>query len=306
MACSAEGDSVAKEDASNSSSKRLHMNAGSRWDYLWYKRRYLATDFLSPSKNDVRVSALTFRHASGVRVTLIPTLHFAHPQFFRQVDELCCQHTSVLMEGRYGNTGSPSSTVVPARPLHVVRPPEHEDDEGWEPSSREGFFQPYSWGVAASPSFTVVHAADAYDYEMLPYWAKMRFNVPFFGGYKREKHCMTEVLPLLASKGYDSFAVPWGAAHMPIMSQMLINNGFYQVSETRLLVFLASDGLVSSSWCRKLHGARRSFRLLGQGSYFAAAALVAALFQHYCASTHTEPVFEWNQLEDKQKSSFFR
>lgn len=196
--------------------------------------------------------ATTFQHpVSGVRVTLIPLAHFAHPQFFHQVDSLCCQHESVLMEGRVPLTGSPHSTTVPPRELaDSVRPVDCLDDEGWEPREVDRYWQPFSWGVKGSPMHTVVHAADAYDYEKLPWWASLRFNMPFFGSYRREKHCLN-MIPALSANGYRSFAVPWGAYHMPIFQQMLEDNGFEQVGLSSLLLWSKIDGDVSTrEWHR--------------------------------------------------------
>lgn len=190
--------------------------------------------------------AHTYRHErDDITVTLIPLRHFAHPEFFKQVDELCCQHQSVLMEGRTPLTGAPYSTLVPPRERPKrVRPVEEDDSEGWEPREQERFFQPFSWGVIESPNFTVVHAADKYDYERLPWWASLRFSLPVLGSLAREKHCLNMLYPLRAN-GYRSFAIPWGAAHMPLFHEMLLDNGFECIGMSSLLVLRRVDGDIS-------------------------------------------------------------
>lgn len=209
-------------------------------------------DFMLSKNEQMLTVACTYTHeASGVRVTLIPLLHYAHPQFYQQVDSLCCQHDSVLMEGRVPNTGSPHSTLVPPRDFEErVRPIDEEDSEGWEPHDAQKFWQPFSWGVKGSPMFTVVHAADRYDYENLPWWASLRFNVPFFGSYAREKHCLDMISPLVEN-GYKTFAVPWGAAHMPVFHDMLMDHGFEQTSMCTLIIWSRIDGDRSAAeWSR--------------------------------------------------------
>jgi hypothetical protein len=197
--------------------------------------------------------AHTYRHPThNITVTLIPLRHFAHPDFFRQVDDLCAQHESVLMEGRMPLTGAPYSTMVPPRPHRShVRPPEHEDDEGWEPREMERFFQPFSWGVADSPNHTVVHAADKYDYEKLPWWCSVRFNVPVLGSLKREQHCLDMIYPL-NDNAYKSFAIPWGVAHMPVFHEMLLDNGFENVGMCSLVVLNRVDGIISEGEFSKM------------------------------------------------------
>ena len=66
------------------------------------------------------------------------------------------------------------------------------------------------------------------------------------------------MIPPLVDNGYKSFAVPWGAAHMPIMHEMLIHNGFEEASATSLPIFDNIDGEISRShiqmWARKHKG----------------------------------------------------
>lgn len=214
--------------------------------------------------------AQTYLHPeTEVRVTLVPLRHLAHPSFFAQVDSLCCQHQSVLMEGRTGLTGAPYSTLVPPRePLPLnARPPDMDDDEGWEPREEECFFQPFSWGVIGSPEMTVIHAADHYDYERLPWYASVRFSTPLIGSLAREKCCLN-MIPHLFESGYRSFAIPWGAAHMPIFHEMLLDNGFEPFGMCSLLMFNQIDGERSEgellrmlTYERRLQ--RRSYLLYG-------------------------------------------
>ena len=211
------------------------------------------TDFLVCHDRTAISIAHTYHHAAhNITVTLIPLRHFAHPEFFRQVDDLCAQHESVLMEGRMPLTGAPYSTMVPPRArVSDVRPPEHEDDEGWEPREVEKFFQPFSWGVADSPYHTVVHAADKYDYERLPWWCSVRFNAPVLGSLGREQHCLNMIYPLNANM-YKTFAIPWGAAHMPVFHEMLLDNGFENVGMCSLVVLNKVDGIISEGEFSKM------------------------------------------------------
>ncbi|ESL11636.1 hypothetical protein TRSC58_00609 [Trypanosoma rangeli SC58] len=218
-----------------------------RWQYAFPFRSKRLSDFIMTSENSAVSVAYTYQHAtSKIIVTLIPLQHFAHPLFFHQVDKLCSQHESVLMEGRTPLTGAPFSTVVPPREcVASVRPAEHEDDEGWEPREIERFWQPFSWGVKDSFVMTIIHAADKYDYEKLPWWCSLRFNIPLLGSFAREKHCLDMIYPL-ASNGYKSFSIPWGAAHMPIFNEMLIDNGFEEIGMCSLLVCNRIDGEISA------------------------------------------------------------
>lgn len=236
----------------------------SRWQYAFPFRSKRLHDFIFPREDTVVSIAQTYRNdAHKVTVTLIPLRHFAHPQFFHQVDELCSQHHSVLMEGRMPLSGAPFSTFVPPRDCAVsVRPAGHEDDEGWEPREIERFWQPFSWGVKDSPNRTVIHAADKYDYEKLPWWCSLRFNLPLIGSFAREKHCLDMIYPLSAN-GYKSFAIPWGAAHMPIFNEMLIDNGFEPIGMCSLLVFNRIDGDISAGEHERFDRlARRQHRLV--------------------------------------------
>ncbi|KAH8612072.1 hypothetical protein ERJ75_000931000 [Trypanosoma vivax] len=150
------------------------------------------------------------------------------------------------MEGRTPYTSAPYSTFVPPRErVASVRPAEYEDSEGWEPREVERFWQPFSWGVKDSLNMTVVHAADKYDYEKLPWWSSVRFNAPLLGNFSREKHCLS-MIPGLRASGYKSFAVPWGAAHMPIFNEMLVDNGYVQVGMCALVVVNRVDGDISA------------------------------------------------------------
>ncbi|CBH16412.1 hypothetical protein, conserved [Trypanosoma brucei gambiense DAL972] len=218
-----------------------------RWGYSFPFRSKGFRDFIYANDDGVFATAYTYRNdETGITVTLIPLRHFAHPQFFHQVDLLCCQHQSVLMEGRTPMSGAPYSTIVPPRELSaVVRPKEHEDSEGWEPRETELFWQPFSWGVSNSPNFTVVHAADKYDYERIPWWFSLRFNLPIVGSLGREKHCIN-MISHLKTQGYKSFAIPWGASHMPIFNEILIDNGFENVGMCSLVVVRRCDGDISA------------------------------------------------------------
>ncbi|KEG08075.1 hypothetical protein DQ04_08071040, partial [Trypanosoma grayi] len=218
-----------------------------RWKYSFPFRSKRFDDFVFPREDSVASIAYTYKNdAKDIKVTLIPLQHFAHPQFFHQVDSICSQHHSVLMEGRTPLTGAPYSTIVPPREaVSCTRPGEHIDDEGWEPREIERFWQPFSWGVKDSPNLTVIHAADKYDYERLPWWCSLRFNMPILGSFAREKHCLDMIYPL-AANGYKAFAIPWGAAHMPIFNEMLIDNGFEQIGMCSLLMFNRIDGDISA------------------------------------------------------------
>ena len=225
-----------------------------RWRYIpFFGSYFMHKDFLIAERDRVSTKFRTFIHPeSKVKVTLIPLIHEAHPMFYKQVDQICCQHESVLMEGRTPNAGAPYSTLVPPRKMiGQIRPEGHEDDEGWEPATSEGFWQPFSWGVIDSPHHTVIHAADAYDYEKLPVWMTVRYNLPIIGNYRRDLHCLSMIQPLVEN-GYKSFAIPWGSAHMAIMATVLIRNGFEERAQGQLLAFNAVDGIHSASWCRKL------------------------------------------------------
>lgn len=228
---------------------------GSRFLYIPYITNfYRFSTFFQADRDQIRTYFKTFVHPqTKVRVTVIGVLHEAHPMFYKQVDQLCCQHDSVLMEGRTPIAGAPHSTLVPPRKtIGQVRPDGHEDDEGWEPNTHEGFWQPFSWGVRDSPQFTVVHAADRYDYEKLPWWASVRFNVPLYGSYAREKYCL-DMIPVLVENGYRSFAIPWGAAHGPVFGSMLVRNGFEEVAGGSLIVFNSIDGVHSTGWVRRMN-----------------------------------------------------
>ncbi|KAF8292795.1 hypothetical protein TcYC6_0116850 [Trypanosoma cruzi] len=244
-----------------------------RWQYAFPFRSKRITDFIMVRENSVASIAYTFQHPSNqVIVTLIPLQHFAHPQFFHQVDGLCSQHDSVLMEGRTPLAGAPFSTIVPPRErVASVRPLGHEDDEGWEPREVERFWQPFSWGVKDSLHMTIVHAADKYDYEKLPWWCSVRFNVPLIGSFAREKHCLDMIYPLL-SNGYKSFAIPWGAAHMPIFNEMLIDNGFEQIGMCSLVVLNRIDGDISAGEYERFRRVEKRYHRVVQSAWGLAAA----------------------------------
>jgi hypothetical protein len=227
--------------------------------YMWCGRFYQMDDFIRSDWDQTELLSHTFKHEDGTRVTLIPVIHLAHPQFYGDVDALCSMHQSVLMEGRYGNLEADATTLPAREPLGIVRPKEEMDSEGWEPINMDEFFQPFSWGVKGSKANTVVHAGDKYDYENLPWFASIRFNVPMVGSLAREKHCLNQI-PILRKNGYKSFAVPWGAAHMPAFATMLEQNGFQPVAEQRLVGFNAIDGPISAAWTKQL---RVQLRLAG-------------------------------------------
>ena len=229
----------------------------SRWRYLsWFRTDALCVaDFLSVDADQAVAVANVYKHLpSGVSVTLLPVVHVAHPSFWRHADELCSQHHSVLMEGRFSPTSCDISVVPPRAKTEIGRPEEEVDAEGWEPSPGNfmaNFRQPYGWGVLESDVHTIIHAADAYDYDRLPAWARVRFNFPIVGNYKREKHCL-RILHQLTGNGYESFCVPWGAAHMPIFAKMLLQNGFTQCGSSRIVLFNRIDGPISAAYTRKL------------------------------------------------------
>lgn len=228
-----------------------------RWRYLsFWKDNTISMDaFLSVDEHQAISVAHVYRHqASGISVTLLPITHVAHPSFWVNADELCCQHHSVLMEGRYSPTSSDISVVPPRNKFEENRPEEELDAEGWEPradSAMTNFRQPYSWGVRESPYHTIIHAADTYDYDRLPLWARLRHNVPFFGNYVREKRCLN-ILHQLSGNGYESFVIPWGVAHMPIFSKILLQNDFKLSGTTRVTMFNRIDGPTSAAYIRKL------------------------------------------------------
>jgi hypothetical protein len=229
----------------------------SRWRYVTqFRVRAMALDeFLHVDADQAISVATVYRHPhSGTMVTLLPVVHVAHPSFWRQCDELCCQHHSVLMEGRFSPTSSDISVVPPRSMFDDRRPNEEIDAEGWEPQSGEflkHFRQPYSWGVAESKEHTIIHAADSYDYDKLPVWARLRHNIPFLGGYSREKRCLN-ILYQLSGNGYESFVIPWGAAHMPVFARMLLENGFHKAGATRVVLFNRIDGPVSAAYLRRI------------------------------------------------------
>lgn len=245
-------------------------------------------NFLFSRNEQVVALAQTYRLRTSedgqdaITVTLIPLVHSAHPAFFKQVDDLCCQHDSVLMEGRTPITGAPYSTVVPPRERTTrVRPVDHEDDEGWEPIEMEAFFQPFSWGVADSPNHTVVHAADKYDYEKLPWWCSVRFNAPVLGSLAREKHCLDMIFPLRGNQ-YKSFAIPWGAAHIPIFHEMLVDNGFELVAMSALVVVRRIDGNVSEGMHdRIVRAVRRRQRAWSAVRFVAGVVIVWAILSSF-------------------------
>lgn len=229
----------------------------SRFAYLALPRQYSIglEQFINVDEDQAISVAHAFRHNdSGVTVTLLPVVHIARPRFWRDSDELCCQHHSVLLEGRYSPTSCDISVVPPRDKWEENRPEEDFDAEGWEPPADRAmthFRQPYSWGVRESPMHTIVHAADCYDYDKLPLYARLRHNVPFLGNYKREKHCLN-VLHQLTENGYESFVIPWGVAHMPVFSKMLLQNGFTLSSTSKLVMFDRVDGPMSTAYVRKL------------------------------------------------------
>ncbi|KAH9589262.1 hypothetical protein LSM04_005217 [Trypanosoma melophagium] len=251
-----------------------------RWRYAFPFRTKRLEDFVFSGEETVVSVAYTYRNDDkNITVTLIPLRHFAHPQFFRQVDDLCNQHQSVLMEGRTPLTGAPYSTFVPPRDTaHSLRPVEHEDDEAWEPREIERFWQPFSWGVKESPNYTVIHAADKYDYEKLPLWCSLRFNIPLFGSLGREKHCLDMVYPL-AANGYKSFAIPWGAAHMPVFNEMLLDNGFEQVGMCSLVIFNRIDGDISAGEHEKICRIQKRRRQVVQMAWLLVAFLTLLLMR---------------------------
>jgi hypothetical protein len=150
----------------------------SRWRYInWFHKDALSMEeFLRMDEDSATALAHQYHHApSGVLVTLLPVVHVAHPLFWKEADELCQQHHSVLMEGRYSPTSTDISVVPPRDKFEEGRPEEELDAEGWEPSPGnylKNFRQPYSWGVNGSPVHTIIHAADSYDYDRLPVWAR--------------------------------------------------------------------------------------------------------------------------------------
>lgn len=260
-----------------------------RYTAPWRSKRI--EDFFLCRQGVAVAIAHTYRHAAAdITVTLIPLRHFAHPEFFKQVDDLCCQHESVLMEGRMPLTGAPYSTIVPPRArVSCTRPVEHEDDEGWEPREVESFFQPFSWGVLDSPYHTVVHAADKYDYERLPWWCSVRFNTPVVGSLAREQHCLDMILPLRENH-YKSFAIPWGAAHMPVFHEVLLDNGFENVGMCSLLALNPVDGSISEGeygnlerWQRKRE--RRVWYAYAVGLL----ALWYSVYSHLSVEYHSGP-----------------
>lgn len=248
-----------------------------RWRYAAPFRTSTLTDYIYCRDDTHAVSiARSYRHpVYDVTVTLIPLRHLAHPLFFSQVDALCSQHQSVLMEGRVPLTGAPHSTLVPPRdPIPPnQRPLDHEDDEGWEPRAIEDFFQPFSWGVKGSPEFTVIHAADKYDYECLPWYCSIRFNAPLLGSLAREQHCLS-MIPPLRLNGYKSFAIPWGAGHMTIFHEMLLDNGFESVGMCSLLMFNRIDGDHSEAELMKMRAYEKRITRRVYVAYIAGALMV--------------------------------
>lgn len=260
-----------------------------RWQYSAPFRTSSLCDYLCTrgKTHAVSVAHIYKHYARDITVTLIPLRHLAHPLFFSQVDSLCSQHDSVLMEGRVPLTGAPYSTLVPPRePIPAnQRPIDHEDDEGWEPRAIEDFFQPFSWGVKGSPKFTVIHAADKYDYECLPWYCSLRFNAPLLGSLAREKHCLS-MIPLLRESGYKSFAIPWGAGHMPIFHEMLIDNGFESAGMCSLLMFNRIDGDLSEAELMRMRTVEKRIARRATMAY-----VIGALMVLYVLSTYFEVEF---------------
>eukprot|EP00758_Cryptobia_borreli_P018276 Tbor_TRINITY_DN6656_c0_g1::TRINITY_DN6656_c0_g1_i1::g.3121::m.3121 len=228
----------------------------------WWRSKSV-DDYLKSTPQEVISIVTTYRHREhhDITVTLIPLSHFGHPRFYNQVDLLLCQHDSVLMEGRTPFQQAPYSTLVPPRPLpDKIHPMQYGDEtsqninkvtRGWEPTDMTAYWQPFSWGVKDSPNYTVIHAADLYDYEKLPFWAGVRFNFPFIGSFAREKHCLN-MIPVLVGHRYKKFAIPWRAAHMPIYNEMLTRNGFEQIGTSGLPVFDEGDGEISRGYVRMM------------------------------------------------------
>lgn len=224
---------------------------------MWYSQPFRSQkldNYLKIENGQLLSMATTYQHTlhKDITVTLVPLSHTAHPQFYYQVDLLLCQHDSVLMEGRVPFKQAPFSTLVPPRPLpNQIRPADiSETTVSWEPTDMSAFWQPFSWGVRDSPNYTVIHAADCYDYEKLPVLASLRWNMPLLGSFKREVHCLS-MIPFLVDNGYKKFAVPWGASHMPIMHEMLLANGFAVTSVSALPVFDECDGEISKGFVRQ-------------------------------------------------------
>lgn len=99
----------------------------------------------------------------------------------------------------------------------------------------------------------------------------MRFNMPLLGGgFNREVHCL-DMMPQLAENGYKSFAIPWGAAHMPVMSQMLSENGFEEIGQSSLSVFNSIDGMYSDGWVRRFDkiNRRHNYFWIAAGIWYA-------------------------------------
>lgn len=283
-ASNAADDDLSSASSSTSSSSSQKKNKWKefayrpRWKYSAPFRSSTFTDYMYCKGKSHAVSiARTYRHRekSDLTVTLIPLRHLAHPIFFAQVDALCGQHESVLMEGRTPLTGAPYSTLVPPRdPIPVnQRPIDHEDDEGWEPRAVEDFFQPFSWGVKNSLAHTVIHAADRYDYEYLPWYCSIRFNIALLGSMEREKHCLNMILPLYEN-GYKSFAIPWGAGHMCIFHEMLLDNQFEQVGMCSLLMLNRIDGERSEAELLKLQSYEKKLSRRVTFAYIAGALMV--------------------------------
>lgn len=246
-------------------------------------------DFMTCNENHVSMVAHTYVHEpTQVEVTVIPLAHYAHPKFYQQVDSLCCQHDSVLMEGRHPTTGSPHSTLVPPREFKdSVVPADELDSEGWEPQDPAAYWQPFSWGVKGSPNFTVVHAADRYDYEWLPWWASLRFNLPFVGGYAREKHCL-DMIPVLYANGYRKFAIPWGLGHATVFHDMLVDNGFEVRGMTSVILWTRSDGDKSAMEHSRLQWRWSEAQKIGYRFQYVVAAVVVYLIGSRFVSV------EWN------------
>eukprot|EP00760_Papus_ankaliazontas_P034548 PhM_4_TR7255/c0_g10_i1/m.95237 len=131
------------------------------------------SDFLNATNKEVYITCFSFKHPERkTLVTLVPMVHVGHPSFYHEVDLMCAQHESVLMEGKNGNTLTPILSIPPRDPILLTKHKDYSDSEGWEPEDPDDFRQLYSWGVAGSKCNTVIHAADLYDYECLPMWAK--------------------------------------------------------------------------------------------------------------------------------------
>merc|ERR1711991_32987 len=93
---------------------------------------------------------------------------------------------------------------------------------------------------------------------------------------------------MLKSNGYNTFAIPWGAAHIPIFATMLEQNNFMPVAQQRIVAFSNVDGPGSAAWVKQIRIQMRVMRIAHV--LFKMSPLWLALYAGICY-LHDERVF---------------